>query len=112
MPSPCRSSACATLPSSVSWTACFSNPSAVVRNSMAAWASSYLRVGNTVVMPGRLGRVAQRVLDEWELSRRRMRELAEVAIQVRLVVVAGVERGATERLAARDQGARAVEPQD
>src|SRR4051812_23170309 len=114
MPSPWRSSAWATLPSSSSWIACFSKPSAVVRNSIAAWASSYLRVGKTVTMACRLDRARDLVLDEWELRGRRVRELAEVAVQVGLVVVAGLERDPAERRPGGrgDQLARALETQD
>src|SRR5215208_6438665 len=114
MPSPWRSSAWATLPSSSSWTAFLSKPRAVVRNSIAARASSYLRVGKTVTMPCRLGGARRLVLDEWELVGRRVRELPEVAAQVGLVVVAGVERDVAERRAAalRDQLASALEAQD
>src|SRR4051794_25207538 len=131
--SPRRSSACATRPS-FSYTSCRSKPKASVRNAIAAWASGYLSAGKMVAMARTLRRAAGLVLDGWErrrvhaatlghdpravLGRRAAGQLAEVAVEVRLVVVAGLggdlgeARGPAGALEQREHAAEAQDARE
>src|SRR5918999_31008 len=92
MPEPYVSSACATVPSSFSVMWWRSRPNAFTRKSIAAFASWYRRVG--MIMARKLRGHRGDVLDGCDqvLGRRPAGELLEVAVEVRLVVVAAVER--------------------